>query len=91
MKCIVCGGTGINTTVPTNTVQVPNTTGTVIDSGSVYSGLLGAISGYIQYTGQVNCERWLVDCPRGWNAGLMDPGPMCSGGQIIDTDYRSRQ
>ena len=26
------------------------------------------------YTGQVNCERWPVDHPRGWNAGLTDPG-----------------
>ena len=29
-------GIGIDTTVPTNTIQVPNTTGTVTDSGSVY-------------------------------------------------------
>ena len=38
-----CGGTGIYTTLLTNTVQVPvpNTTGTVMDSGSVYIGLLG--------------------------------------------------
>jgi len=40
-------------TVPTNTVQVPNTTGTVTDSGSVYTGLLGAISGYIYRTGKL--------------------------------------
>ena len=45
-----CGGTGIDTTIPTNTVQVPNTTGTVTDSGSVYTGLLGVISGYIYRT-----------------------------------------
>ena len=32
------------------------------------------------YTGQVNCERWPVDHPCGWNAGLNDPGPMCGGG-----------
>ena len=32
-KC--CGSTGINNTVPINTLQVPNTTGTVMDSGSV--------------------------------------------------------
>jgi len=32
------------------------------------------------YTGQVNCERWLVDRPFGWNAGLTDSGPMCGGG-----------
>ena len=29
-----CGGTGTDSTVPTNTVQVPITTGTVTDSGS---------------------------------------------------------
>ena len=38
-------------TVTTNTVQVPNTTGIVTDSGSVYTGLLGAISGYISELG----------------------------------------
>ena len=31
------------------------------------------------YTGQVNCERWPVDCLHGWFAGLTDPGPMCGG------------
>ena len=29
------------------------TTGTVTDSGSVYTGLLGAISGYIYRTGEL--------------------------------------
>ena len=33
------------------------------------------------YTRQVNCERWLVDRPRGWNADLTNPGPMCGGGE----------
>ena len=77
-----CGGTGIDTTLPTNTVQVQNTTGTVTDSGSVYTGLLGVISKriYIPGTGQVNCEPWPVDRLRGWNAGLTDPAPMCGGG-----------
>ena len=28
----------------------------------------------------MNCERWPVDSPRGWNADLTDPGPMCGGG-----------
>ena len=28
------------------------------------------------YIGQVNCERWPVDCPR----GLTNPGPMRGGG-----------
>ena len=35
---------GTDTTVPTNTIQVPKTTGTVKDSSSVYTGFLGAIS-----------------------------------------------
>ena len=30
----------MDATVPTNTVQVPNTTGKVTDSGSVYTGLI---------------------------------------------------
>ena len=34
-----CGSTGIDTIVPTNTIQVQITTGTVMDSGSVYTGL----------------------------------------------------
>ena len=33
------------------------------------------------YTRQVNCERWPVDSPHGWNAGLTDPGPMYGGGE----------
>ena len=36
-----CGGTGTDSTVPTNTVQVPITTGTVTDSGSEYTGFIG--------------------------------------------------
>ena len=48
-----CGGTGIYTKVPTNTIQVPITTGTVTDSGSVYTGLLGAISRYIYRTSKL--------------------------------------
>ena len=32
------------------------------------------------YPGQKICDRWPVDRPRGWNAGLTDPGPMCGGG-----------
>ena len=47
------GGTGKDTTVPTNTVQVPNTTVTVTDSGSLYTFLLGALSGYIYRTGEL--------------------------------------
>ena len=76
-----CGGTGIDTTIPTNTVQVPIATGTVMDSGSVYTGLLGVISGYI-YSGQVNCERWPVDRPSGWIAGLTNPGTHVWGGEV---------
>ena len=48
-----CGGTGINTTIPTNTIQVTNTTGTVTDTSSVYTGLSGVISGYIYGTGEL--------------------------------------
>ena len=38
----------------------------------VYWFIEGAISRYIYKTG----ERWPVDRPHGWNAGLTDPGPM---------------
>ena len=41
------------------------------------------------YTGQVNCERWLVDRPRGWDAGLTDPGPMCGGGEVQVTSVET--
>ena len=37
---LYCGGTGIDSTIPTNTIQVPITTGTVRDSGSVYTGFM---------------------------------------------------
>ena len=33
----------MDSTVPTNTVQVPNTKGTVTDSGSVNTGFIRAI------------------------------------------------
>ena len=46
-----CGGTGTDSTVPTNTVQVLITTGTVTDSGWVYTRLLGVLSVYIYRTG----------------------------------------
>jgi len=36
-----CGGTGTEITVPTNTVHVPITTGTVTDSGSECTGFIG--------------------------------------------------
>ena len=49
-------------TVPTNTVHVPITTGTVTDSGSVKTGLLVTIGRYI-YTDMADCERWPVDHP----------------------------
>ena len=67
----------MDSTVPTNTVQVPNTTGTVTDGGSVNTGFIGRLADI--YTGQVNCERWPVDRQCGWNAGFTDPGPMCGG------------
>jgi len=41
----------------------------------------------------VNCERWPVDCPRGWNAGLTDLGPLCEGGgevQVTSVESRSQ-
>ena len=55
LKTRGCCGTGTDSTVPTNTVQVPRTTGTgtVMDSGMVYTGLLGAQSGYIYRTGKL--------------------------------------
>ena len=37
----LCGGTGTEVTLPTNTVQVPITTGTVTDSGSECTGFIG--------------------------------------------------
>ena len=43
----------MDSTVLTNTVQVPITTGTVTDSGSVYTGFIRAISGYIYRTGEL--------------------------------------
>ena len=48
-----CGGTGTDSTVPTITVQVLITTGTVTDSGSEYTGFIGVISGYIYKTGEL--------------------------------------
>ena len=29
----------------------------------------------------MNCEHWLVDHPRGWNAGLTCPPGPCGGGE----------
>ena len=50
-----CGGTGTDSTVPTNTVQLPITTGTVTDSGREYTGtgFIGVIAGYIYRTGKL--------------------------------------
>ena len=49
-----CGGTGMDTTVPTNTIQVPNTTGTVTDSGRFCEyWLYWAKSWYIYRTGKL--------------------------------------
>ena len=45
-----CGGTGMDSTIPTNNVQVPNTTGTETDGGSVYTGFIWVIGGYIYRT-----------------------------------------
>ena len=41
LKIRSCGGKGTEVTVPTNTVQVPITTGTVTDSGSECTGFIG--------------------------------------------------
>jgi len=43
----------MDSTVPTNTVQVPITTGTVTDSGSEYTGFISDIGGYIYRTGEL--------------------------------------
>ena len=48
-----CGGTGTDSTVPTNTVQVPITTGTVTDSSSEYTGFIGVISRNIYKAGKL--------------------------------------
>ena len=48
-----CGGTGTDSTVPTNTIQVPITSGTVTDSGSECTGFIGVISSYIYRTGEL--------------------------------------
>ena len=59
----------------------------------VYWFIRGAKWIYI-CTGQVNCEHWLVDHPRGWNAGLTEPGPMCGGGgevQVTSTGSCSQR
>ena len=40
-------------TVPTNTIQVPITTGTVTDCVSVCTGFIWEISGYIYRTGEL--------------------------------------
>ena len=52
-KCGDCGGTGTESTVPANTVQVPITTGTVTDSGSEYTGFIGVIIQYIYKAGKL--------------------------------------
>ena len=48
-----CGGTGPDSTVPTNTIQIPITTGIVTDSGSEYTGFIGVISRYIYKAGKL--------------------------------------
>ena len=53
IQILYCGGTGMDSTVPSNTVQVPNSTGTETNSGSVNTGFIGEISGYIYRTGKL--------------------------------------
>ena len=48
-----CGGTGTDFTVPTITVQVLITTGTVMDSGSECTDLIGDICRFIYRTGEL--------------------------------------
>ena len=43
----------MNATVPTNTIQVPITTGTVMDSGSECTGFISDICRYIYRTGEL--------------------------------------
>jgi len=78
-KVISCGGTGTESTLPTNTVQVPITTGTVTDSGSECTGFIGDICRYIYRTG----ELWaLASWPSTWlECWLTDPGPHVWGGE----------
>ena len=38
-----CGGTGMDSTIPTNTRTGTDTTGTVMDSGSEYTGFISDI------------------------------------------------
>ena len=52
-KTMICGGTGTDSTVPTNTIQVPITTGTVTDSGSECTGFIGDICRYIYRAGEL--------------------------------------
>ena len=78
-KLKYCGGTGIFITVSTNTVQLPVTKGTITDSGSVYTGLLGVLSRYIYRTGK---WRALAGWPSAWLECWFDR-PMCVwGGRV---------
>jgi len=43
----------MDSTVPTNTIQVPITTGTVTDSGSECTGFISDIGRYIYRTGEL--------------------------------------
>ena len=49
----LCGGTGKDSTVPTNNVRVPIATGTVTDRGSEYTGFIGVICRYLYRTGEL--------------------------------------
>ena len=49
----LCGGTGKDSTVPTNNVRVPIATGTVTDSGSECSDYIGEICRIIYRTGKL--------------------------------------
>ena len=70
----------MDTTVPTNTVQVLITTGTVTDSGSECTDLISDIAGYIYRTHEliVSAGRLTVHV-----TGMLadQPGTPCVGGE----------
>ena len=74
-KIMYCGGTGTDSTNQHLTDNYRYSNGQKLRVYWLYWG-----DKWIPiYTRQVNWERWPVDCPRGWNAGLMTRDP-CVGG-----------
>ena len=66
------------THVPTSTGYVPITLGTMMDRGSLRTGMYLAIGRL--YTGIADCERWGVDRPHMVSGRLTSPPPMWGGG-----------